>query len=102
VAERDVRFDGRRRSAGGADRAQIARIEPPSTGIIAPVTNEAAGDSRNAATRPNSSGSPYRRSGMSCDLRAARAGQVLANAAADGKLGSARRQNTVSHLGQGE
>ncbi len=31
---------------------------PPSTGSIAPVTNDAAGDSRNAAAAPNSSGRP--------------------------------------------
>src|SRR6266513_1660833 len=30
----------------------IERIIPPSTGTIAPVTYEAAGESRNAATRP--------------------------------------------------
>lgn len=34
------------------------RSMPPSTGTMAPVTNEAAGESRKAATRPNSSGSP--------------------------------------------
>lgn len=38
--------------------AQSARSMPPSTGTIAPVTNDEAGLSRNAATRPNSSGSP--------------------------------------------
>ena len=52
---------------GAADRghdprrgraAQSARSMPPSTGSITPVTNDAAGDSRNAATAPNSSGSP--------------------------------------------
>jgi cytochrome oxidase assembly protein ShyY1 len=37
---------------------QRARSIPPSTGTIEPETNDAAGDSRNAATRPNSSGSP--------------------------------------------
>ena len=37
---------------------QTARSMPPSTGTIEPETNDAAGDSRNAATRPNSSGSP--------------------------------------------
>jgi cytochrome oxidase assembly protein ShyY1 len=37
---------------------QSARSIPPSTGTIAPDTNDDAGDSRNAATRPNSSGSP--------------------------------------------
>jgi hypothetical protein len=47
-----------------AVRVQIARMAPPSTGIIAPVMKDAAGESRNAAMRPNSSGSPYRRSGM--------------------------------------
>ncbi len=35
-----------------------ARIIPPSTGTMAPVTYDAAGDSRNAPTRPISSGSP--------------------------------------------
>ena len=35
-----------------------ARIIPPSTGTMAPVTYDAAGDSRNAPTRPSSSGSP--------------------------------------------
>ena len=39
-------------------RDQSARSMPPSTGSIEPETNDAAGDSRNAATRPNSSGSP--------------------------------------------
>jgi cytochrome oxidase assembly protein ShyY1 len=37
---------------------QSARSMPPSTGSITPVTNDAAGESRNAAARPNSSGSP--------------------------------------------
>ncbi len=35
-----------------------ARIMPPSTGTMAPVTNEAAGDSRNAPTLPISATSP--------------------------------------------
>jgi cytochrome oxidase assembly protein ShyY1 len=38
--------------------AHRARSMPPSTGSITPVTNDAAGESRNAAARPNSSGSP--------------------------------------------
>ena len=37
---------------------QRARSMPPSTGSMTPVTKEAAGESRNAAARPNSSGSP--------------------------------------------
>ena len=37
---------------------QSARSIPPSTGSITPVTNDAAGESRKAAARPNSSGSP--------------------------------------------
>lgn len=41
-----------------AERTQRARSMPPSTGSIEPDTNEAAGESRKAATRPNSSGSP--------------------------------------------
>jgi len=40
------------------ERAQSARVAPPSTGTMAPDTNEAAGESTNAATRPNSSGKP--------------------------------------------
>lgn len=48
----------RRRSNGDEDEAQSARSSPPSTGSMTPVTNEAAGDSRKAAARPNSSGSP--------------------------------------------
>jgi cytochrome oxidase assembly protein ShyY1 len=48
------------RSGGPFSRrpAQSARGMPPSTGTIDPVTKDAAGDSRNAATRPNSSGAP--------------------------------------------
>jgi cytochrome oxidase assembly protein ShyY1 len=38
--------------------AQRARTMPPSTGSSTPVRNDAAGDSRNAAARPNSAGSP--------------------------------------------
>ncbi|GAB6985513.1 SURF1 family protein [Nocardioides pyridinolyticus] len=37
---------------------QSARSMPPSTGTIAPETNDDAGESRSAATRPNSPGSP--------------------------------------------
>jgi cytochrome oxidase assembly protein ShyY1 len=37
---------------------QTVRSMPPSTGSMTPVRNDAAGDSRNAAARPNSSGSP--------------------------------------------
>ena len=33
---------------------------PPSTGIVAPVINEALSDARNAITEATSSGSPYR------------------------------------------
>jgi len=39
-------------------KTQRERSMPPSTGSITPVTNPAAGDSRNAAARPNSSGRP--------------------------------------------
>jgi cytochrome oxidase assembly protein ShyY1 len=39
-------------------KAQRARSMPPSTGSIDPDTNDAAGESRKAAARPNSSGSP--------------------------------------------
>ena len=37
---------------------QSPRSAPPSTGTMAPETKDAAGDSTNAATRPNSSGRP--------------------------------------------
>lgn len=49
-----------RRKARGATAADdySARVIPPSTGTMAPDTNEAAGDIRNAAVRPNSSGRP--------------------------------------------
>jgi cytochrome oxidase assembly protein ShyY1 len=39
-------------------RSQSERNMPPSTESIAPDTNDAAGESKNVATRPNSSGSP--------------------------------------------
>ena len=46
------------RGPRGKRGRQTARSMPPSTGSIEPVTNDDAGESRNAATRPNSSGSP--------------------------------------------
>jgi cytochrome oxidase assembly protein ShyY1 len=48
-------YDAERRER---EERQSARSIPPSTGSIAPDTNDEAGESRNAATRPNSSGSP--------------------------------------------
>ncbi|MBS4753910.1 SURF1 family protein [Nocardioides sp. zg-ZUI104] len=50
----------RKRAPGRAQsaRTQSARDMPPSTGTIAPETNEDAGESRKAATLPNSSGAP--------------------------------------------
>jgi cytochrome oxidase assembly protein ShyY1 len=39
-------------------KLQRARSMPPSTGSMTPVTNAAAGESRKAAARPNSSGRP--------------------------------------------
>ncbi|WP_121251359.1 SURF1 family protein [Nocardioides ferulae] len=50
------RTTGRKR--GRPAPGQSTRSMPPSTGSITPETNEAAGESRKAATRPNSSGSP--------------------------------------------
>ena len=44
--------------AGPGKDPQSARRSPPSTGSITPVRYDDAGDSTNAATRPNSSGSP--------------------------------------------
>ncbi|MFC7494065.1 MULTISPECIES: SURF1 family protein [unclassified Nocardioides] len=41
-----------------AREAHRARSMPPSTGTIAPDTKDDAGESKKAATRPNSSGSP--------------------------------------------
>lgn len=46
------------RRTGTRTEDQSPRDIPPSTGTITPDRNEAAGDSRNAATRPNSSGRP--------------------------------------------
>ncbi len=42
----------------GPRSRQSVRSSPPSTGTMTPETNDDAGDSRKAATRPNSSGSP--------------------------------------------
>lgn len=55
---RDERRGSPRRGRSSEDRDQKVRIIPPSTGTITPVRNDAAGESRKAATRPNSSGSP--------------------------------------------
>ncbi len=58
---RHTRGSGFGKGLGGLGRTSgygRARIIPPSTGTIAPVTNDAAGDSRNAPTRPSSTGSP--------------------------------------------
>jgi len=57
AATGDERRQALRRSTPQTE-PQSERSIPPSTGTIAPVTKEAAGDSRNAATRPNSAGSP--------------------------------------------
>jgi cytochrome oxidase assembly protein ShyY1 len=64
----DERAHGRRGDRPGGKRSggpfarrnepQSPRDIPPSTGTIAPDTKDEAGDSRNAATRPNSSGNP--------------------------------------------
>jgi cytochrome oxidase assembly protein ShyY1 len=69
-SDRTPRPKSRARLQAEAAKAQIAREKaekvrlqrersmPPSTGSIAPDTYDAAGDSRKAATRPNSAGSP--------------------------------------------
>lgn len=54
----DERRHGPRGERPRRTSTQRARSMPPSTGSIAPVTKEAAGDSRKTAVRPNSSGSP--------------------------------------------
>jgi hypothetical protein len=43
---------------GTAPPGHSARVDPPSTVTVQPVTYDAAGESTNAATRPNSAGSP--------------------------------------------
>ena len=45
------------------------RIWPPSTCTVAPVMYDAASESRNAPTRPNSSVSPYRPRGIAAIAR---------------------------------
>ena len=55
LGHKTARQKGRQK---GEQPAQRARSIPPSTGSITPVTKDAAGDSRKAAARPNSSGSP--------------------------------------------
>lgn len=55
---RGERRRAKQRRSGGPFSRQSARVMPPSTGTIVPVTKEDAGDSRKAATRPNSSGAP--------------------------------------------
>ena len=54
----DERRGSPRRRGDRADDDQNVRVIPPSTGTMMPVRNDAAGESRKAATRPNSSGSP--------------------------------------------
>ncbi len=60
----DERRNGRRgerrpvKRSGGPFSRQRERDIPPSTGTITPETKDEAGDSRKAATRPNSSGAP--------------------------------------------
>jgi cytochrome oxidase assembly protein ShyY1 len=51
-------YDEWRMLTGRKPRPQTARSMPPSTGSITPEMYEAPGESRKAATRPNSSGSP--------------------------------------------
>lgn len=51
-------YDAERRGRDGEAPGQSERSMPPSTGTIAPETYDDAGDSRKAATRPNSSGRP--------------------------------------------
>ncbi len=51
-------YDEWRNGPRGPRKAQRARSMPPSTGSIVPETKDAAGESKKAAARPNSSGSP--------------------------------------------
>lgn len=54
----DERENGPRGERQKKKPRQRDRDMPPSTGTITPETNDDAGDSRKAATRPNSAGSP--------------------------------------------
>lgn len=54
----DERENGPRGARQKKKPRQRDRDMPPSTGTITPDTNDDAGDSRKAATRPNSAGSP--------------------------------------------
>jgi hypothetical protein len=53
------------------------RVQPPSTGIVTPVTNDAAGDARNATTAPNSSGWPIRPIGILETIRRSASSGVM-------------------------
>jgi hypothetical protein len=61
-------WHARRFAALSADQSS-PRTHPPSTGIVTPVTNDAAGDARKATTAPNSSGVPIRPSGILSMIR---------------------------------
>lgn len=52
------RAEAATRAADASSADQSARSIPPSTGTITPVTKDAPGEAKNAATRPNSSGAP--------------------------------------------
>jgi hypothetical protein len=65
-----------------AEVSQTPRVQPPSTGSVTPVTNDAAGDARNATTAANSSAVPIRPSGiLSTILCSAWAGVMPSRAA---------------------
>jgi hypothetical protein len=62
--------------------AHTPRVQPPSTGSVTPVTNDAAGDARNATAAANSSGVPIRPRGiLSTILCSAWAGVMPSRAA---------------------
>lgn len=56
--ERRARYKAAVAAEEARRRGQSARSMPPSTGSITPDTNEDAGESTKAATRPNSAGAP--------------------------------------------
>lgn len=69
VVSRGLRAS-RRHGVSNASVGTSTTIAPPSATSVAPVTNDASGDARNAHTAAISSGSAARRSGTSALTRA--------------------------------
>ena len=71
------------------------RVQPPSTGIVAPVTNDAAGEARNATTAANSSGVPIRPSGILSTIRRSAWSRLIPSRAAVASASSTTRSVRV-------